>query len=60
VAELEAAFLCSAFCIAIEPCPDHAAYVASWLEVLDRDTKAIFTAASKAREAIEYPRVSSL
>ena len=54
VAELGAAFLCSAFRIAIEPRPDHAAYVSSWLEILDRDTKAIFTAASKAQEAVEY------
>ena len=37
-----------------EPRLDHAAYVASWLEILDRDTKAIFTAASKAQEAVEY------
>ena len=54
VAELGAAFLCSAFRVVNEPRPDHAAYVASWLEILDRDTKAIFTAASKAQEAVEY------
>jgi len=54
VAELGAAFLCSAFGIVNEPRPDHAAYVASWLELLDGDTKAIFTAGSKAQEAVEY------
>jgi len=54
IAELGAAFLCSAFRIAIEPRLDHAAYVASWLEILNHDTKAIFTAASKAQEAVEY------
>jgi antirestriction protein ArdC len=54
VAELGAAFLCAAFKIANEPRPDHAAYVAGWLELLDNDPKAIFTAANKAREAIEY------
>jgi antirestriction protein ArdC len=54
VAELGAAFLCAAFGIANEPRDDHAAYVATWLEVLNDDPKAIFTAAHKAREAIEY------
>lgn len=54
VAELGSAFLCSVFRIVNEPRPDHAAYVASWLEVLNRDTKAIFTAGSKAQEAVEF------
>ena len=54
IAELGAAFLCSAFRIVNEPRADHAAYVSSWLEILDHDTKAIFTAASKAQEAVEY------
>lgn len=54
VAELGAAFLCSAFRITNEPRPDHAAYVSNWLTVLNRDSKAIFTAASKAQEAVEY------
>lgn len=54
IAELGAAFLCSAFRISNEPRPDHAAYVSSWLEILNRDSRAIFTAASKAQEAVEY------
>ena len=54
VAELGAAFLCSAFRLTNEPRPDHAAYVSSWIDILNRDTKAIFTAASKAQEAVEY------
>ena len=54
IAELGAAFLCSALGIANEPRRDHAAYVASWLDVLDRDPKAVFLAASKAQEAVEY------
>lgn len=53
-AELCAAFLCSALGIASEPRPDHAAYVASWLAVLKRDSRALFTAASKAQEAFEH------
>jgi antirestriction protein ArdC len=54
VAELGAAFLCSAFRITNEPRPDHTAYVSSWLDILNRDTKAVFTAASKAQEAVQY------
>ena len=54
VAELGAAFMCAAFGISTEPRPDHAGYVSSWLEVLNRDPKAIFTAASKAQEAFEH------
>jgi hypothetical protein len=54
VAELGAAFMCSAFRITNEPRPDHAAYVSSWIDILNRDTKAVFTAASKAQEAVEY------
>lgn len=33
---------------------DHASYLASWLKVLKNDTKAIFTAASKASEAADF------
>ncbi|MEI9932646.1 MAG: zincin-like metallopeptidase domain-containing protein [Rhizomicrobium sp.] len=54
VAELGAAFLCATFGIANEPRPDHAAYLSSWLKVLEQDTRAIFLAASKAQEAAEY------
>lgn len=54
VAELGAAFLCADLSIANQPRPDHAAYIASWLEVLRRDTRAIFTAASKASQATEH------
>lgn len=54
VAELGAAFLCAALGISSEPRPDHAAYVSSWLAVLNRDKKAIFTAASKAQEAFDH------
>ena len=54
VAELGAAFLCSAFRIVNEPRADHAAYISGWLNILDRDHKAIFTAARMAQEAAEY------
>ena len=56
VAELGAAFLCSAFRIVNEPRPDHAAYISNWLDIMDRDHKAIFTAASMAQQAVEYLR----
>jgi antirestriction protein ArdC len=40
--------------IADEPRADHAQYLASWLEVMKADKKAIFTAASKASEAAAF------
>jgi antirestriction protein ArdC len=40
--------------IAVHPRPDHAAYIASWLKVLKNDTSAIFTAASKAQQAVDW------
>jgi len=54
IAELGAAFLCSALRIVNEPRADHAAYISNWLEILDRDPKAIFTAANQAQKAVEY------
>jgi antirestriction protein ArdC len=54
VAELGAAFLCADLGLALEPRPDHASYVDSWLEVLRHDRKAIFAAAAHAQRACEY------
>lgn len=54
VAELGGAFLCADLAITNTPRPDHAAYLASWLSVLKRDGKAIFSAARRASEAAEY------
>jgi antirestriction protein ArdC len=34
--------------------PDHAAYIASWLEVLKNDKRFIFTAAGHAQRAVDY------
>jgi len=56
VAELGAAFLCSAFRLVNLPRPDHAAYIANWLDTLNRDKRAIFVAASLAQQAVEYLR----
>jgi antirestriction protein ArdC len=54
VAELGASFLCAECAIASEPRPDHAGYIANWLEVLKNDRRAIFTAARNAGEATEF------
>jgi antirestriction protein ArdC len=54
VAELGAAFLCADLCITAEPRDDHASYLASWLEVLKQDKRAIFTAASHAQRAADF------
>jgi antirestriction protein ArdC len=59
VAELGAAFLCSAFGIVNEPRPDHAAYIANWLTILGRDNRAVFKAASLAQEAVEFLRTTA-
>jgi antirestriction protein ArdC len=40
--------------IAHEPRPDHAAYIASWLQLLKDEPRAIFTAASKAQAAADW------
>lgn len=53
-AELGAAFLCADLGITNEPRPDHAQYLQSWLDVLENDNRAIFTAASKAQAATDY------
>jgi antirestriction protein ArdC len=54
VAELGAAFLCADLRITAAPRPDHAQYLDHWLTVMKADKKAIFTAASKASEAVTF------
>lgn len=54
VAELTAAFLCAE--LGVEGRLRHAEYIGSWLELLQSDTKAIFTAASRASQAADYLR----
>jgi antirestriction protein ArdC len=34
--------------------PDHACYIAKWLQVLKNDTRAIFQAAAFAHRAVDY------
>lgn len=56
VAELGSAFLCAdlGLELASEPRQDHASYLASWLQVLKNDSRAIFSAASHASRAADY------
>lgn len=54
VAELGSAFLCADLHITPEVREDHASYIASWLEVLKHDKRAIFSAASLASKAVDY------
>ena len=54
IAELGSAFLAAHLGLSLDPRPDHAIYIASWLKVLKSDPKAILTAASKAQQAADY------
>jgi antirestriction protein ArdC len=54
IAEIAAAMLCAHLHLAMEPRVDHAPYLASWLQMLRNNNRAIFTAASKAQEAVTY------
>ncbi|MBZ7927605.1 ssDNA-binding domain-containing protein (plasmid) [Ensifer adhaerens] len=52
--ELLSAMICADLNLSVEPRPDHARYIASWLEVLRADARAIFTAASKAQQIADW------
>lgn len=54
IAELGSAFLCADLGIAPEPRDDHAAYLAQWLQVLQADKRAIFSAAAHAQRAADF------
>jgi antirestriction protein ArdC len=54
VAEIGSAFLCAELGITQDVRPDHAQYLANWLQLLKDDPKAIFTAAARASEAVSY------
>jgi antirestriction protein ArdC len=54
VAEISAAYLCADLELALEPRADHAAYISNWLELLQNDTRAIFTAAAHAQKAADF------
>jgi len=56
IAELGSCFLCADLGIApeLEPRPDHASYLDSWLKVLGDDRRAIFQAAAHAQRAVSF------
>ncbi len=56
IADIGACFLCADLGIVpeLEPRSDHASYVASWLELLGGDRRAIFQAAAHAQRAVAY------
>ncbi len=54
IAELGSAFLCAELEVKSTPRDDHAEYIAHWLQVLKADKKAIFSAASKAQQAVDW------
>ena len=54
VAELGSAFLMAKLGVAKQPRPDHSSYIQSWLKALKNDKKFIFTASSKASDAVKY------
>lgn len=54
VAELGSAFLCADLDLTPEIREDHTAYIASWLEVLKNDKRAILSAAAHAQKAADY------
>lgn len=54
VAEIGAAFICADLGLELTPREDHAAYLASWIAVLQGDTRFVFTAASHAQRAAAF------
>ena len=52
IAEIGSAFLCAA--CRIDGRLQHAAYVADWIQVLERDKRAVFAAAAMAQRAADY------
>ena len=56
VAEIGACMLMAELSIAPNIRPDHAQYLAHWLGILKQDKRAIFTAAARAQEAVEFLR----
>jgi antirestriction protein ArdC len=54
VAELGAAMWCAQAGISATTRPDHAAYLAHWLDILRDDPRSLITVASKAQAAVNY------
>lgn len=54
VAEIGSAFLCAELGITQDTRADHAQYLAQWLMLIKSDSRAVFTAAARASEAVAY------
>jgi antirestriction protein ArdC len=54
IAELGSAFLSAELQLQTEPKIDNAPYIKNWLKVLKSDKRAIFTATSKAQQAVDW------
>lgn len=54
IAEWASAMVCATLQTTPMPRSDHAAYIASWLQVLRRDKKAAFSAAAQAQKAVDW------
>jgi antirestriction protein ArdC len=54
VAEIGAAFACAKLGVTPHLREDHVQYVASWLKILKKDKRALFTAASAASRAVDF------
>lgn len=59
IAELGSCFLCADLGVALElePRPDHASYLQSWLSMLTDDKRAIFQATAHAQRATTFPHI---
>ena len=54
VAELGSPFICAGLELHQEPREENAAYIATWLEVLKNDNRAILVAAAHAQRAADH------
>jgi septum formation inhibitor MinC len=54
VSEIGAAFQMARLELSAKPRPEHAAYISHWIQVLKEDNRAIFVAAAKAQQAVDW------
>ena len=54
IAELGSAFICAELNLKTLPGKDHAAYIQSWLSILNKDKRIIFKASAAAQRAVVY------
>jgi antirestriction protein ArdC len=59
VAELGSAFICAELAICPQPRLDHAQYLKHWLAIMKEDSRAIFTAAARAQDAVTFLATST-